>query len=226
MLSFAMSLSDNKPKNDTNPPETEERRVTTDRRSGIDRRVVNQKLVGLDMDRGFARFDGDKAAWYEILRTFANDMRQRIEEIHGVSKGKLADYANIMHDIKDASRGITAEMLGESAEKLEEAAMGGNFEFVSMHNPVFLSALRKLVGDIDEAILEFEANNKKPARGKPDDATLAKLRDACEDYRMDGVDEAMDELKKYQYDSDDGLVDWLKEKVEQMNFNEIVERLT
>ena len=217
MLSFTMSLPKEK---------TEERRITADRRSGIDRRVASQKLIGVDMERGFARFDGNKAAWYDILRTFANDMRPRIESIDGVSEQELTEYANVIHDIKDASRGITADMLGDSAERLEDAARDGNFNYVNMHNPVFLNTLKKLIGDIDDAIMEFEARNEKPTKGKPDDETLAILREACVACSMDGVDGAMDELGKYQYDSDDGLYEWLKEKVGLMDFKAIIERLT
>jgi hypothetical protein len=43
---------------------------------------------------------------------------------------------------------------------------------------------------------------------------------------MDGVDECMTEIERYQYDSDDGLADWLREKVNAMAFGQIVERLT
>jgi hypothetical protein len=42
---------------------------------------------------------------------------------------------------------------------------------------------------------------------------------------MDKVDEAMEQLTIYQYETDNGFMDWLKENVNLMNFDEIVEIL-
>jgi len=42
---------------------------------------------------------------------------------------------------------------------------------------------------------------------------------------MDDLDAAMDDIGRYKYDSDDGLVDWLKEAVNNMELAKIVEKL-
>ena len=55
---------------------------------------------------------------------------------------------------------------------------------------------------------------------------LIKLLQACQAYSMDDVDEAMEEIDKFEYDSDDGLVKWLREKVATMKFTEIIDKIT
>jgi hypothetical protein len=42
---------------------------------------------------------------------------------------------------------------------------------------------------------------------------------------MDDLDAAMDEIGRYRYSSDDGLADWLKEAVNNMEMTKIVEKL-
>jgi hypothetical protein len=42
---------------------------------------------------------------------------------------------------------------------------------------------------------------------------------------MDDLDAAMDVIEQYQYDSDDGLADWLIEAVNNMELAKIVEKL-
>jgi len=68
--------------------------------------------------------------------------------------------------------------------------------------------------------------NPKPTKDKPDAAVLLRLVAACEAYDMDEVDAAMEEITSCQYESDDGLADWLQENVDLMNYDEIVERLS
>ena len=43
---------------------------------------------------------------------------------------------------------------------------------------------------------------------------------------MGEVDAVMEEITKYQYKSDDGLVEWLRENVDLVNFDEIVQKLS
>jgi hypothetical protein len=55
---------------------------------------------------------------------------------------------------------------------------------------------------------------------------LSRLLAACDAYDMDGVDAAMKEIEASRYGADEGLVAWLRENVDRMNFAEIKERLS
>jgi 3-dehydroquinate synthetase len=43
---------------------------------------------------------------------------------------------------------------------------------------------------------------------------------------MDDVDTAMAEIEKYQYTDDDGLIQWLKDHYDRMDYDEIINRLS
>ena len=73
---------------------------------------------------------------------------------------------------------------------------------------------------------ELDADNQKPKKDKPDTVTLSRLRKACDNYDMGGVDAALEELELFTYESDNDLVVWLRVNAEQMNFGEIINRLS
>jgi hypothetical protein len=43
---------------------------------------------------------------------------------------------------------------------------------------------------------------------------------------LKGIEKAMDELDSANYDTDDDLVTWLKEKVDMLDYSEVVKRLS
>jgi hypothetical protein len=111
------------------------------------------------------------------------------------------------------------------AADLERAAKTCEMEYIYKHNQAFLDVARRLISDIESMLASLDVDDEKEIIDKPDIITLKKLIIACDAYDMDRVDAAMDELTSYQYEADDGLVDWLRENVDMMNFDEIVEKL-
>jgi CheY-like chemotaxis protein/anti-sigma regulatory factor (Ser/Thr protein kinase) len=202
-----------------------DRRGAVTRRSGLDRRLL-MKIAGLDVTRGVERLGGDWNDYREVLQSYLTYTPALLEKIKTVSKETLADYAITVHGIKGSSLGICAEELGQLAAFLEGAAKEGNFDVVSSHNSDFLKFAFKLLASIENLLAEMGTENNKPLKDKPDAETLAELLTACENYDMDGVDAAMAKINEYEYESEEGLVAWLRENVERMNFAQIKERLT
>jgi hypothetical protein len=60
---------------------------------------------------------------------------------------------------------------------------------------------------------------------EPAPELLERLSIACQNYDMDEVDKAMEEIDKYTYENDPDIVSWLKKRIELMEFNEIVHKL-
>jgi len=172
------------------------------------------------------RFNGDAESYYRVLRSYTSHTRSLLVALANVSAENLSDFAIVVHGIKGASRGICADMIGNAAEKLENAAQASNFDYVASHRQTFLGATQKLLDDLDAMFAKIDAVNKKPQKNKLDVATLAELLNACEHYDMDGVDSAMEKITGYEYTSDAELADWLQENVEKMNFAEIKNALT
>ena len=179
----------------------------------------------LDVKKGIERFGGEDS-YFKILRSYAMTTPPLTESIKGVSRDNLANYGITVHGIKGASRGICADALGDAAEALEKAALTGDYDFIAANNAAFLEASDKLLSEIDDILLRAYKDHPKPKMDKPDEDALRRLLKACMSYDMDGADAAMAEIDRCEYEHDDGLVPWLREKVEQMNFPQIVERLS
>jgi CheY-like chemotaxis protein len=201
-----------------------------DRRAGLGRRISDRwnlfgnTVLGLNLHKGIERFD-DWKTFKDVLHSFVIHTRPLLDTVRDVSAEKLANYAITVHGIKGSSRGICAEGVAALASILEEAAKAGDFDLVCHHNSDFLEELTALLSGIEKLLTDMEADDQKPVKDKPDGELLTQLLTACENYDMDGVDAAMAKITSYEYESDDGLVAWLQESVEKMNFAEIKERL-
>ena len=201
----------------------EQDKSASERRSSTDRRIFGKEGVGLDMQKGLERFSGDKTAFLQVLRSYAVNTPSLLEAAKSVTRENLADYATLVHGIKGASRGICADSVGDRAENLEKAARAGDIDFVLANNAAFLEAVETLINGMNELLRQTAS--LKPKKNQPDIAVLDRLLAACEGYDMDGVDMAMSELESNEYECDSGLVAWLRENVDQMNFAQIQEKL-
>jgi CheY-like chemotaxis protein len=188
--------------------------------------VLYNGITGINIEKGLQSFAGDKGAYLEVLKSFAKNTQPLIESSKEVSKDKLLEYETVVHGIKGSSRSISAEEVGNLAESLEKAALNGNYDFIIANNDKLAEKIRVLISDIDRMIKQFEADNLKQQKDKPDDETLMKLRRACIDYDMSEVDAALEELESFSYETNGDLVIWLRESVEQASFDDIIERLS
>ena len=205
-----------------------ERRVIISRRSGNDRRSNFQygnRINGMDINKGIARFGGDEETYFKILHSYATNTQPLLRKIEDVTLDNLDEYATIIHGIKGSSLGICAIIVGNKADALEKAARDGDFEFVKAKNPVFIETAWKLVSDIGDMLNRMDAFFSKPKKDMPEKEVLSSLLIACKDYDIDEIDAAIAEIDNYEYESDDGLAVWLRDNVAQMNYTQIIEKL-
>jgi len=189
--------------------------------------LANRTIDGLDIKKGLERFEGSEEAYIKTLRSYAASTLSMIDNMGGnIDESSLESYKIRVHGIKGASYDLNADMVGKSAEELENAAIDSDFVFIINHNRQFLKLAYKLVVDIEEMLADLEAENPKPKKDKPDEALLAKLSVACDNYSMDEVDAAMSEIEKFEYTEDGGLVVKLRKCVDLMQFPQIVKMLT
>jgi len=188
--------------------------------------ALSKGISGIDVENGLTRFSSDKEAYVDVLRSYAKNTLPLLEKSRKVSSNNLVDYITTVHGIKGSSASICAAETAGMAGELEKAAIAGDYEYIRNHNEDFTKNVEKLISNISKMLDEIDADNRKPGKDKPDKDTLIKLRQACMDYDMSIVDEALDELEDYDYKSDGELVIWLRENAEQMNFDEIIEKLT
>jgi len=185
----------------------------------------NAQIDGIDLDKGIERFGGDGESYAEVLRIYVRNMRHLLDNIGDINEGCPADYAAIVHGIKGASRGICAENTADLAEALETAAGNGEYGYVLINNAAFVKTVRALLTDIGAVLAQIREESPKPARGKPDEEALERLRKACVSHDTDAVDSIIAGLEGYEYETGGELVARLRENAEQMNYSEIAKLL-
>jgi len=184
------------------------------------------EIDGLNFTKGLARFGGNMTTYFGIVASYVHYIPASLAKIRAVTPETLADYAIVMHGIKGSSRNFDAETVGNLAEALERAAKAGDFAYVQEHNPFFIETTEKLLTALSNKLKALAG--KKTVREQPDPEVLAALRQACETFDIDRMDQAMKSLTSFEYSSKDGaeLVAWLEEKAFRLDFKQIVKRLS
>ncbi|MCL2184993.1 MAG: ATP-binding protein [Treponema sp.] len=183
------------------------------------------EIKGLDIEKGFKRFDGNDKIFFDVLRSYAAGVSSMLDTIETVSEDTLTEYIIKVHGIKGISFDVFAQQIAEEAKNLEEAGMSGDMEFINKNHSTFMENARNLVSGIKEILTNINSESEKPLSDKPDIKQLHKLIKACNDYDMGGAEKAMTELEKYRYESDNDLIGWLRDSIDRMQFEEIVEKL-
>jgi HPt (histidine-containing phosphotransfer) domain-containing protein len=187
---------------------------------------LKNEVAGLDIAKGLDRYDSDGETYLKILRSYTVGVSSMLNAMEAAGAEGLDDYERAAHSIKGASRGIFAVQIAKDAEGLEDAAENSDLNYINARNRAFIECVRKLVADIEEMIAVVDAENPKPRKDKPDGELLSRLLAACKVYSVDGVDAAISEIERYQYTSDGGLANGLRECADRMDFAKIIEKLS
>ncbi|GHV55277.1 hypothetical protein FACS1894216_17180 [Synergistales bacterium] len=190
-------------------------------------RLANALIRGVDIEAGLRQYEGDEELYLSLIASYVKSSSTLLESIRRVTKESLPDYAIIAHGLKGASRGICADAVGDTAEKLERAAKAGDYNLVVSCNDNFISETENLIGEFSEILSSLESA-RKTERGKkpaPSGELLMALRDACYSFNMKDMESAMRELKNYDYEKGGDLVLWLGEQIENLEYDKIRERI-
>jgi signal transduction histidine kinase/DNA-binding response OmpR family regulator len=182
------------------------------------------RVKGLDLEKGLERFAGDGKSYMDSLRSYVVHTPALLAAARNPEPP--ADYAITVHGVKGSSYGISAVEIGQWAEKLEHAAKAGDMELVRAENGGFIEAAEKFIADVKGFLDLLEEKICKPRKTAPDPAVLEKIRIAAENYDMSELEDAMEELEHYSYESDADLMPWLREQIDKSEFEEIQTRLS
>ncbi|MDR3174715.1 MAG: response regulator [Treponema sp.] len=180
-------------------------------------------LEGLDWKKGIERFAGDGKSYAESLRSYAVHTPPLLDSIRTVKA--LENYAITVHGIKGSSYGISADAIGQKAERLEHTARAGNLVLVEAENNELISMVEKFIIRLNDLLNTLDLLLQKPVRPAPDRTLLVKILKAVENYEMGELDEALNELEQYNYEAEADLVSWLRDQIDQSEFESIKARL-
>jgi len=179
-------------------------------------------IESVDMAAGLKRFGNNEEAYIKVLQSYAVHIRTILGELEKhIASMNLSDYAIAVHGIKGASYGIGALLAGSDAERLEQLAKAGNTEQVMAESGAFVENMKKLLDSIDNALNKYNSKKRKPSMVAPDPSLLRELREACGKYDANMVDKVMSQLESFEYESGAELIAWLRNQVEEMNYEVI-----
>jgi signal transduction histidine kinase/DNA-binding response OmpR family regulator len=180
-------------------------------------------LEGLEWKKGLERFGGDGKSYTESLRSYAVHTPALLDSLR--NQEALEQYTVTVHGIKGSSYGISADAIGRKAEELEHAARAGNRSFVEAENGGFISMTERFIIRLGDLLGTLNLLLQRPLRAAPDQALLAKVLEAVENYEMGKLDQALGELERYSYETEADLVDWLRDQIDQSEFDAVKIRL-
>jgi CheY-like chemotaxis protein/anti-sigma regulatory factor (Ser/Thr protein kinase) len=182
-------------------------------------------VEGIDMEAGIARYEGE-AAYMGVLRSYAIHTPELLEKLRALSPDTLPDYAIAVHGLKGASYGICAEGIGKQAEKLEQAAKAGDYGTLERENAGFIHQVDLVLANLGKT-LESAAKGA-PGRERassPDPGLLKKLLEASKRFKPVLMEEIITALEAYEYESGGDLIPWLREQLDNLEYDVIQERL-
>ena len=178
------------------------------------------ELPGVDTKIGSELYSGMLGVYLPVLRSYADNMPAVINNLQNVTKESLSDYAISIHGLKGASAGIGAEGIRKRASELEMMANAGDLQGVIGLNDEFLFDVESIIDSIAIWFKEHDKNLEKPRLNAPDASLLAELYQSLVDFDMYGIDNAMEQLGKSDYETDADLIKLLEKRITESEFDE------
>jgi len=101
----------------------------------------------------------------------------------------------------------------------------GDLRGVLAKNGKLISDTEVIVGNIKAWLEKNNINDAKPRLKAPDRELLARLRQCCESYDIDGIEKTMSELESSDYEEGADLMAWIREKIDISKMGEVAKRL-
>jgi PAS domain S-box-containing protein len=183
-------------------------------------------VEGLDLAQGCERYNSE-AVYLDVLRSYHKHTPAQLEKLRAMTGDiSLAEYTVTVHGLKGSSYGICAGNAGREAEALESAARAGDLERVLADNIPFIEKVELLLRNIGELLEKAEtAKGVKQKIPAPEKELLDQLLDAVKRYKTSAMDEILGKLESHEYETGGDLVVWLREQIDNLEYDAIRERL-
>ncbi|MDR1618578.1 MAG: response regulator [Treponema sp.] len=187
--------------------------------------LENTKLEGMDFATGLKRYEAEDV-YLKILQSYVTHAPGLLEKLRSLTRETLPDYAVTIHGLKGASYGVCAMEIGKDAEELEFAAKAGDYEKVESKNAVIIAKVESALERLEELLqTAAEGGGEKQKAAAPDQALLEKLLDAARRFKPAIMEEVMAELEEREYESNGDLILWLREQIDNLEYDAVREKL-
>ncbi|MDR0452839.1 MAG: response regulator [Treponema sp.] len=187
--------------------------------------LENADMEGMDFAAGLKRY-GTEEIYLRILHSYATHSPALLEKLRNLTRETLPDYAITVHGLKGASYGICANEIGKDAEELEHAAKAGDYEKVNSKNAAFIAKVEASLEKLGKLLRGAAENgNEKKKAAAPDRGVLEKLLDASRRFKPAIMEDLVKELESCEYESGGELIPWLREQLDNLEYDAIKEKL-
>jgi len=183
------------------------------------------EIPGVDTKKGLSLYAGARKIYLPMLRSYAHNTPKVLDKLRSVTAENLHDYVITVHGLKGTSAAIGAEHIRAAALELENLSRAGDLQGVLAKNDKLIADTEIIVTNVQEWLDQNDIHEAKPRLKAPDRELLARLRESCESYDMDTVDEVMKELEKADYDEDADLITWIREMIDISKMGEVAKKL-
>jgi signal transduction histidine kinase/CheY-like chemotaxis protein len=187
-------------------------------------------IDGIDLKKGQETFPDNK--YLDVLRAWCMHTPALLEKLRTLAGGQLQDddmgeYTIAVHGLKGSSYGICAQGIGKKAEDLEAASRRKEVEFVKANNGILLDEAAALHQNLEKLLASAaEHSTAKPSAKSPDPELLKQLLDACKQFKSSLMEEILEKIDKFQYESGGDLAHWLREQMDNLEYEAMEQRLT
>jgi signal transduction histidine kinase/CheY-like chemotaxis protein len=187
-------------------------------------------IGGIDLKKGQEMFPNNK--YLDVLRAWCMHTPALLEKLRALAAGQLQDddlgeYTIAVHGLKGSSYGICAQSVGKKAEDLEAASRRKEIEFVKTHNGILLDEAAALHQNLEKLLASAAQNSTaKPSAKSPDPELLKQLLEACKQFKSSLMEEILEKIDKFQYESGGDLTQWLREQMDNLEYDAMEQRLT
>jgi CheY-like chemotaxis protein len=186
-------------------------------------------VEGINIQAGKVRYQ--EKIYLQVLRAYCLHTPVLLEKLYRLRKEPFSekgmdDYIITIHGLKGSTYGICADETAKLAEALEKAARERNIQFIEANNGAFMETIEKLLKGLKDFLAgTVDASEVKPSAAKPDPALLEKLADACKHYKATAMEEILESIEAFQYESGNDLIEWLREQTDNLEYDLIQRRL-
>lgn len=152
-------------------------------------------LPGINSADG-VKYSGSEKLWYKLLGDFYKLIDAKANKIEKcLADDLIRDYTIEVHALKNTARMVGAAHLSEWFHRMEDCGNAGDVETIMAETPGLLAELRSYK-DILRPYGEAGNQNKKEVSAEELIEILINMRDCMDQFELDGVDAAMQDLEK------------------------------
>ena len=183
------------------------------------------ELTGIDLVHGKNQY-ANESVYLDVLQSWHQHTPALLEKLRNPAMENLQEYAIVVHGLKGSSYGISANDIGNKAQELEDFAKAGDLSAVQEQNPFLIEMIQMLFLDIGTLLGKIAAKKgEKQIVPAPDAAQLQNLLEAAKRYKTILMEEIVSDIESYEYESGAELVAWLREQLDNLEYDAICTRL-